>query len=152
MHQTPEGYMEVRIQHVVFTKSLKDGQTIKHNARLITYVDAKKRKLITLLTNDMEFDPDQIIAIYRQRWEIELLFYDKRIVMRSEQKSTTDYQSDRKILIRSASHNNNYFFMSFSQFRRFLLLSQDFSDSRLGVRSVYAFSSASRFAFESARA
>lgn len=74
MYQTPEGCMEVRIQHVVFTKSLKDGQTIKHNARLITYVDVKKRKLITLLTNDMEFDPNQIITIYRKRWEIELLF------------------------------------------------------------------------------
>ena len=74
MYQTPEGHMEVRIQNVVFTKSLKDGQTIKHNARLITYVDVKKHKLITLLTNDMEFDPNEVIAIYRQRWEIELLF------------------------------------------------------------------------------
>lgn len=74
MYQTPEGCMEVRIQHVVFTKSLEDGQTIKHNARLITYVDVKKRKLITLLTNDMEFDPNEVIAIYRKRWEIELLF------------------------------------------------------------------------------
>jgi len=66
--------MELRIQHVVFTKLLKDGQTIKHNARLITYVDVQKRKLITLLTNDMDFDPNEVIAIYRQRWEIELLF------------------------------------------------------------------------------
>jgi hypothetical protein len=74
MYQTPEGYMELRIQHVVFTKLLKDGQTIKHNARLITYVDVQKRKLITLLTNDMDFDPNEVIAIYRQRWEIELLF------------------------------------------------------------------------------
>ncbi len=38
------------------------------------YVDVKKRKLISLLTNDMESDPEEIIAIYRQRWEIELLF------------------------------------------------------------------------------
>ena len=74
MYQTPEGYMEVRIQHVVFAKSLNDGRTMKHNARLITYVDVQKRKLITLLTNDMEFDPNKVIAIYRQRWEIELLF------------------------------------------------------------------------------
>jgi|LSQX01.1.fsa_nt_gb hypothetical protein len=74
MYQTPEGYMEVRIQHVVFAKSLNDGRTMKHNARLITYVDVQKRKLITLLTNDMEFDPNEVIAIYRQRWEIELLF------------------------------------------------------------------------------
>ena len=61
MYQTPEGYMEVRIQHVVFAKSLNDGRTMKHNARLITYVDVQKRKLITLLTNDMEFDPNKVM-------------------------------------------------------------------------------------------
>ena len=37
-------------------------------------MDVKERKLISLLTNDMESDPEEIIAIYRQRWEIELLF------------------------------------------------------------------------------
>ena len=34
----------------------------------------KKHKLISLLTNDKEFDPAEIIEIYRRRWEIELLF------------------------------------------------------------------------------
>ena len=43
----------------------------KHKARLITYVDVQKRKLITLLTHDMEFDPNEVIAIYRKRWEIQ---------------------------------------------------------------------------------
>ena len=66
--------MEVRIQHVEFVKQVKDGETIRHKSRIITYVDEKKRKLISLLTNDMESDPEEIIAIYRQRWEIELLF------------------------------------------------------------------------------
>lgn len=45
-----------------------------HNARIITYVDINKCKLISLLTNDMDLDPNEIIAIYRKRWEIELLF------------------------------------------------------------------------------
>ena len=27
-----------------------------------------------MLTNDLDSDPDEIIAIYRKRWEIELLF------------------------------------------------------------------------------
>ncbi len=49
-------------------------EAIRHKARIITYCDQKKRKLISLLTNDMDFDPDEIIAIYRKRWEIELLF------------------------------------------------------------------------------
>ena len=74
MYQSTKGLMEVIIQHVEFVKQVKDGETIRHKSRIITYVDEKKRKLISLLTNDMESDPEEIIAIYRQRWEIELLF------------------------------------------------------------------------------
>ena len=74
MYQTPDGLMEVRIQNVEFTKQKKDGETIYHKSRIISYVDVKKRKLISLLTNDMESDPEEIVAIYRKRWEIELLF------------------------------------------------------------------------------
>lgn len=74
MYQTPDGLMEVRIQLVTFTKRLKGGETLIHQARIITYVDEKKHKLISLLTNDMEWDSSEIIAIYRKRWEIELLF------------------------------------------------------------------------------
>lgn len=74
MYQTPDGLMEVRLQHVTFSKQLKGGDTITHNARIVTYVDIKKHKLISLLTNDLDTDPNEIIAIYRRRWEIELLF------------------------------------------------------------------------------
>lgn len=74
MYQTPDGLMEVRIQLVTFTKQLKGGETLIHQARVITYADEKKHKLIALLTNDMEWDSSEIIAIYRKRWEIELLF------------------------------------------------------------------------------
>ena len=74
MWQNADGLMEVRVQYVTFTKLKKDGETIIHHARIITYPDVKKHKLIRLLTNDMDSDPDEIIAIYRQRWEIELLF------------------------------------------------------------------------------
>ena len=74
MYQTPDGLMEVRLQHVTFSKQLKGGDTITHNARIVTYVDIKKHKLVSLMTNDLDTDPNEIIAIYRQRWEIELLF------------------------------------------------------------------------------
>ena len=74
MYQTPDGLMQVRTQTVEFVKQKKGAETIRHKARIITYCDEKKRKLISLLTNDMDFDPDEIIAIYRKRWEIELLF------------------------------------------------------------------------------
>ncbi len=53
MYQTPAGLMEVRIQEVEFIKQNKGGETIRHKSRIITYVDVKKRKLISLLTNDM---------------------------------------------------------------------------------------------------
>lgn len=46
-------------------------------ARLITYVDERKQRLVQLLTNDMESDPSQIIDIYRKRWEIELIVMQK---------------------------------------------------------------------------
>ena len=38
MYQLPKGLMEVRIQHVTFTKQLKE-KAIIHHARIITYVD-----------------------------------------------------------------------------------------------------------------
>lgn len=74
MYQTPEGLMEVRIQQVTFNKQMKNEEALTHRARIITYVEEKKHKFISLLTNDMESDPSEIIAIYRKRWEIELLF------------------------------------------------------------------------------
>ena len=74
IYQTPDGLMEVRFQHVTFSKQIKGGDTITHNARIVTYVDLRKHKLVSLLTNDMDLDPNEIIDIYRQRWEIELLF------------------------------------------------------------------------------
>ena len=74
MYQTPQGLMEVRVQEVTFTKQKSNEELLTHKARIITYIDIKKRKLIPLLTNDMELDPLDIVAIYHKRWEIELLF------------------------------------------------------------------------------
>lgn len=154
MYMHPEGVMEYRVQHVIFHKHVKDGEDIEHHARIITYVDIKngKARLVSLLTNDMNMEVEDIVGIYRKRWEIELLFYEKYIVMRSERESSPENQVDTDLLLRSTSHNDNHFLSPLSQSRRFLLDSQDLSGSRLGVRSVYAFSKASRFAFESARA
>ena len=76
MYMSPKGLMAYRVQHVTFTKRAKDGEDIVHNARIVTYVDVKKTraKLISLLTNDMEMEAEDIVEIYRKRWEIELLF------------------------------------------------------------------------------
>lgn len=74
MYQNDKGFMEVRIQDVTFSKMLKDGKILTHHARIITYVDIKKHKLVSLLTNNMESDPNEIIEIYHKRWEMELIF------------------------------------------------------------------------------
>lgn len=74
MWQNSMGLMEYRIRHVTFYKPVKDGGLIRHHARIISYVDVKKHKVIDLLTNDMDAAPEEIIDLYRQRWEIELLF------------------------------------------------------------------------------
>ena len=66
--------MEYRVQVVEFKKRIKYGEDIKHKARIITYVDLRKTKpkIISLPTNDMDMDVEDVIAIYRKRWEIEL--------------------------------------------------------------------------------
>lgn len=76
MIQNEDGLMQYRIQHVTFTKPVKDGEDIVHHARIVTYVDIKKSKarLIPLLTNDFDMEAEDIVAIYRKRWSIELLF------------------------------------------------------------------------------
>ncbi len=63
MYQTPDGLMEVRLQKVLFTQELSNTDIITHHARIITYADVAKRKLISLLTNDMDTDPSEIIDI-----------------------------------------------------------------------------------------
>lgn len=74
MWQNSMGLMEYRIRHVTFYKPVKNGGLIRHHARIISYVDVRKHKVIDLLTNDMDAAPEEIVDIYRQRWEIELLF------------------------------------------------------------------------------
>ena len=76
MYMSPCGLMEYRVQAVEFKKHIKDGENIRHKARIVTYVDLtkKKPKVISLLTNDMDMDMEDIIAIYSKRWKIELLF------------------------------------------------------------------------------
>lgn len=76
MYMSPCGLMKYRVQFVEFKKRIKDGEDIRHKARIVTYVDLtkKKPKVISLLTNDIDMEIEDVIAIYRKRWEIELLF------------------------------------------------------------------------------
>ena len=61
-------------QDVEFVKTCKDGTEIRHRARIITYYDKQKAKLISLLTNDFDLGAEDVVAIYKERWQIETLF------------------------------------------------------------------------------
>ena len=76
MYMSPTGLVECREQQVAFTKHVKDGEDIVHHARIVTCADINKTRarLVSLLTNDMETDVEDIVAVYRKRWEIEMLF------------------------------------------------------------------------------
>ena len=74
LYQTSNGFSEIEVKHVVFTKQVKEKDPVIHRARTI-YADVKKDvKLNFLLTNNIEMDPEEIVEIYRRRWQIELLF------------------------------------------------------------------------------
>ncbi len=47
---------------------------ITHISRRIEYWEEKKKHSSVLLTNNFELDPEEIIAIYLRRWQIESLF------------------------------------------------------------------------------
>ena len=76
MYMNDDGLMICREQWVTFTKEENKEKDITHLAKTVTYVDIKKTraKLIPLLTNDVEMEAEDIVDIYRKRWEIELLF------------------------------------------------------------------------------
>ena len=134
-YMNDNGQMQWREELVVFRKEVKAKETdedgnekdvkkiIEHKARIVTYVDEKKHKLIRLLTNDLDMPYEDIVAIYKKRWAIESLFYDKFIVMQSKVRSIPDSQMFVRLLLTSTSHNNSQCPRSLSQSRRSLLFS-----------------------------
>jgi len=85
-YMTNKGQMQWKEEFVVFRKEVnsKNGETgetekkvIEHHARIVTYIDEKKNgnaKLVRLLTNDLDTEYEEIVAIYKARWAIESLF------------------------------------------------------------------------------
>lgn len=72
MRMNLAGKMEYREQKVLFRKG-----SIRHRARIVTYVDTKnvkRPKLTQLLTNDFDMPVEDIVDIYRRRWQIESFF------------------------------------------------------------------------------
>ena len=81
-YQNTDGKLAYNVKEVVFTKHVPDGEDIRHRAWIITYPHIKRDKkgniksvkMVSLLTNDIELDVEDIIEIYHKRWEIELMF------------------------------------------------------------------------------
>jgi hypothetical protein len=63
------GLIELQDERVTFTKD-----DIEHQSRKITYWEKRNNEPIIFLTNNFELDAAEIIAIYKRRWQIELLF------------------------------------------------------------------------------
>jgi hypothetical protein len=47
---------------------------IKHSSRKVEYWEQGKMQSTVLLTNNFDLEPEEIIEIYKRRWQIELLF------------------------------------------------------------------------------
>jgi hypothetical protein len=58
----------------------KRAKALKIKARIIKFIDSEKDMIFEFVTNNRKFLPDKIADIYKQRWQIELLF--KRIKQR----------------------------------------------------------------------
>ena len=99
--------MQWKEEFVTFRKEVKsknedteetEKKTIEHHARIVTYIDEKMKgiaKVIRLLTNDLETEYEEIVDIYKARWAIESLFYDKYNIMRSTSEFCIENQTDR---------------------------------------------------------
>lgn len=85
-YMNAEGLMQWKEEFGIFRKEIKskneetgemEKKTIEHHARIVTYIDEKKKgsaKVIRLLTNDLETEYEEIVSIYKARWAIESLF------------------------------------------------------------------------------
>lgn len=75
-----EGVEELDIPDTADNGILKDEiiilrkGDIEHQSRRIAYWDESKDKLLVFLTNNVELSAEDIIEIYRRRWQIETLF------------------------------------------------------------------------------
>jgi len=64
-------------------KGPKSKQLYPDNLRMVEYYDDEKDLLLTFITNNFEVSALEIARLYRNRWQIEVFFYGKHIVMQS---------------------------------------------------------------------
>lgn len=69
---TPDGYIKDEQISITYKDENSQAQTLV--LRRIVFYDAQKDKVFEFLTNIMDMQTEQIGLIYKQRWQIELLF------------------------------------------------------------------------------
>lgn len=69
---TPDGYIKDERITITYKDDNSQAQTLV--LRRIVFYDAEKDKVFEFLTNIMDMETEQIGLIYKQRWQIELLF------------------------------------------------------------------------------
>ena len=67
-----------QIGKLVTPKSLK---LYPDKIRRIKYYDAELDREFVFITNNMELDAKEIAMLYKNRWHVELFFYDKLLIM-----------------------------------------------------------------------
>ena len=131
----------LRDQGIRFTKE-ENKEKYPGTLRRIVYYAPELHRCFVYYTNNFMLKAKDIALLYKYRWQVELFFYDKFIVMQSKVRSIPDNQMFVRLLLTSTSHNNSQCPRSLSQSRRSLLFSHSLSESWLGTRSAYAFSRA----------
>ena len=76
------GVMKEEKVNLCYKLNQKDKEFLKLLLRRITYRDDKGRMYV-FITNNMVLTAQDIADIYKQRWQIELLFYVKQKIMQS---------------------------------------------------------------------
>ena len=80
---------------------LTRGKYPERVRRIVYWDDEQKRKFI-FFTNALDISPIMVAELYHNRWQIELFFYDKHIIMQSWRQSPIDIQ----LVIRTTSRFN----------------------------------------------
>ena len=86
-------------------KVYKSRKDYPENLRLIRYYDEEQDREFLFLTNAMVLTAQQIADLYKNRWQIELFFYDKYSFMRTLRRNISDYQTVIDLLLISTYHN-----------------------------------------------
>ena len=50
----------------------------------VEYFDEEQNRIFVYLTNALSLDALDVANLYKNRWQIELFFYDKHIIMQSK--------------------------------------------------------------------